>query len=252
MDRNQVSNLECNGLSIIIPAFNEEKNIAHAVLEAYNYCCRELKTVDLDFEILVINDGSRDNTPVIIDNLAKQYPLEIIAINNPINSGYGYSISKGIAKSKYNLIFFTDADRQFNIEDINLLLPLMLTGVPDIVIGYRLDRKDPPIRIFLSWGFNSLIKFIFDLNVKDIDCAFKLFKKEIFKKIDIESRNFFINTEILVKAIFFGFRILEIGIEHFPRQAGQSTVSLKYIPLTLIELFKIWRSVQRLKTGRIA
>ncbi|MBU1061154.1 MAG: glycosyltransferase family 2 protein [Candidatus Omnitrophica bacterium] len=242
-------NKKFTGLSIIMPAFNEGENIAHSVEEVLAYS-KKLHDMNMSFEVLVVNDGSDDNTPDIINRLALEYPQEVVAINNSRNSGYGYSIAKAIEKSRYDLVFFTDADRQFKIGSLDLLLPLMFTGIPDIVIGYRLDRKDPALRKFLSWGFNSLVRFIFDINVKDIDCAFKLFRKEIFKKIEIGSNNFFINTEILTKAGFFNFRILEVGVEHFPRGTGKSTVSLKYIPLTLMELVKIWKIMQGLKRKR--
>lgn len=238
------------GLSIILPAFNEEENITHSVEEVLAYS-KKLHRMNMPFEILVINDGSYDNTLDIINGLALKYPKEVIALTNSKNSGYGYSIAKGIEKSSYDLVFFTDADRQFNIENLDLLLPLMFTGVPDIVVGYRMGRKDPALRKFLSWGFNSLVRFIFDINVKDIDCAFKIFKKEIFKDVKIESKNFFINTEILAKAVFFNFRILEVGVEHFSREMGKSTVSLKYIPLTLVELVKIWKTMRKLKQRTI-
>ena len=243
-------NKKFTGISIIIPAFNEGENIAHSVEEVLAYS-KKLHKMNMSFEVLVVNDGSYDDTPNIINGLALKYPQEVVALNNSRNSGYGYSIAKGIEKSRYDLVFFTDADRQFKIENLDLLLPLMFTGVPDIVVGYRLGRKDPALRKFLSWGFNSLVRFIFDINVKDIDCAFKLFKKEIFKKVKIESKNFFINTEILAKAVFFNFRILEVGVEHFSRETGKSTVSLKYIPLTLVELVKIWKTMRKLKQRTI-
>ncbi|MEE9193578.1 MAG: hypothetical protein V3U21_03490, partial [Thermodesulfobacteriota bacterium] len=117
----------------------------------------------------------------------------------------------------------------------------------EIIIGYRLKRKDPFIRRFLSWGYNSLVGYLFDLNVKDIDCAFKIFRKDIFSKIDIESSNFFINTEILSKARHFGFNVLEVGVPHFPRTAGKTTVTLRHIPLTLIELYRIYKRIKKLK-----
>ena len=133
------------------------------------------------------------------------------------------------------------------MDALDVMFPIAKTQVVDLVIGYRLKRKDPFLRKFLSWGYNTLASFLFDLNVKDIDCAFKLFRKDIFKKIKIESKSFFFNTEILAKARFLDFNIIEVGVPHFPRTAGKSTVSFKYIPLTIKELVRIWLSLQKLK-----
>ena len=130
---------------------------------------------------------------------------------------------------------------------MDILLPLIKTDAVEIIIGYRIKRKDPFLRRFLSWGYNSLVGYLFDLNVKDIDCAFKIFRKDIFSKIEIESKNFFVNTEVLAKAMYFGFNVLEVGVPHFPRTAGKTTVTLKHIPLTLIELYRIFKSIKRLK-----
>lgn len=233
------------GISIILPALNEENNIGLAIREIIDY----LSGYDIDYEIIVVNDGSKDSTGLIADEIAKTNS-KIKIINHEVNGGYGKSLKDGFDKGKFSLVFFTDSDRQFDIKSLSIMLPLMQTGVVDLLIGYRLKRKDPFIRRFLSWGFNTLAGFLFDLNVKDIDCAFKIFKKEIFSKIEIESKNFLINTEILAKARYFGYNILEVGVEHFPRTAGQSTISIKYIPLTLFELFRIYRSLQKLKKSR--
>ena len=124
------------------------------------------------------------------------------------------------------------------------------TGVVDLVIGYRVRRKDNFLRKVFSWGYNTLANFLFDLNVKDIDCAFKLFRRDIFKKIEIESKSFFFNTEILAKARFFNYNIIEVGVPHFPRTAGKSTVRFIHIPLTIKELIRIRGSLQRLKKAR--
>ena len=231
-----------NSISIILPALNEEGNIEAAIQDIQLYFhSREEK-----YEIIVINDGSTDSTGEIADRLVKENG-SVRVIHHSINKGYGSALKEGFENSKYKYVFFTDSDRQFDIKGLDILLPLIKTDAVEIIIGYRLKRKDPFLRRFLSWGYNSLVGYLFDLNVKDIDCAFKIFRKDIFSKIEIESKNFFVNTEVLAKAMYFGFNVLEVGVPHFPRTAGKTTVTLKHIPLTLIELYRIFKSIKRLK-----
>ncbi len=233
-----------NSISIILPALNEEGNIEAAIQDIQSYFnSREEK-----YEIIVINDGSTDSTGEIAEGLAKENG-SIRVVHHPTNKGYGSALKKGFEISKYKYVFFTDSDRQFDIKGLDILLPLIKTDAVEIIIGYRLKRKDPFTRRFLSWGYNSLVGFLFDLNVKDIDCAFKIFRKDIFSKIKIESRNFFVNTEILAKAKFYGFNVLEVGVPHFPRTAGKTTVTLKQIPMTLIELYRINKSIKKLSSN---
>ncbi len=233
-----------DGISIILPALNEEENIEAAIQDIQSYFhSREEK-----YELIVINDGSTDSTGDIAERLAKENGF-IRVIHHSTNKGYGSALKQGFDIGKYKYIFFTDSDRQFDIKGLDILLPLIKTDAVEIIIGYRLKRQDPFIRRFLSWGYNSIVGYLFDLNVKDIDCAFKIFRKDIFSKIDIESKNFFVNTEILAKARHFGFNVLEVGVPHFPRTAGKTTVTLKHIPLTLIELYRIYKRIKKLKTN---
>lgn len=228
------------GISIVLPAYNEEENIEHAVEDILKYFSGKT----FPYEIIVVNDGSQDKTQNIVESYKDR---GVRLINHGVNEGYGFSLRDGFKAGKYEYLFFTDSDRQFDIKGLDVMLPIIRTNVVDLLVGYRLDRKDPFLRRFLAWGYNTIAGFVFDLNVKDIDCAYKIFRAHIFDKIEIESRNFFVNTEILAKARFFGFNIIEIGVPHFPRQAGQSTVSVNKIFLTLRELFRIWREIAKLK-----
>ena len=232
-----------NSISIILPALNEEENIGAAIQDIQSYFLSRKEM----YEIIVINDGSTDSTGEIAEGLAKENG-SIRVVHHPTNKGYGSALKRGFDISKYKYVFFTDSDRQFDVKGLDILLPLIKTDAVEIIIGYRLKRKDPFIRRFLSWGYNSLVGYLFDLNVKDIDCAFKIFRKDIFSKIKIESKNFFVNTEILAKARYYGFNVLEVGVPHFPRMAGKTTVTLKHIPMTLIELYRINKSIKKLSS----
>lgn len=229
------------GISIILPAYNEEANIWSVLNDAIGY----LKTLKDPWEIIVVDDGSRDDTAKIVNDFSKHH-RRIRLISHPNNLGYGRSLSDGFAAGLYDYVFFTDADRQFDLKALDIMWPVAKTGVIDLVIGYRLNRKDPFSRKALSRLYNILADLLFNLDVKDIDCAFKIFKKEIFKKIKIEDNNFFVNTEILAKARHFNYKILEVGVPHFPRKAGKSTVSFKYIPLTIREIIRIKKNLRKL------
>ena len=231
-----------NGISIILPALNEELNIGREIAGILAY----LDSLSMSGEIIVVNDGSCDRTAEIVKRLCRE-DGRIFLISHKGNLGYGAAIRDGIKSARYALVFYTDADRQFDIKSLDMMLPLINTGLIDIVVGYRLNRKDSFARKFLSWGFNTMVNFLFDLHIHDIDCAFKLFKKDIFTKIKLESDKFFVNTEILAKARYFGFNILEVGVPHFPRIAGKSSVALKYVPLTLRELWRIWNRLHNMR-----
>lgn len=231
-----------DGISVVLPAYNEEANLWSALNDALSY----LKTLKDPWELIVVDDGSSDDTAKIAADFVKHH-RRIKIISHQQNLGYGRSLSDGFEASNYNFVFFTDSDRQFDLKALDIMWPVAKTGVIDLVIGYRLNRKDPFTRRFLSRCYNILADILFDLDVKDIDCAFKIFKRGIFKKIKIESDNFFVNTEILAKARYFRYKILEVGVTHFPRKAGKSTVSFKYIPLTIKELIRIKRSLRNLK-----
>ncbi|MCK4947350.1 MAG: glycosyltransferase family 2 protein [Candidatus Aureabacteria bacterium] len=235
------------GISIVLPAYNEEENIGHAVGDIVGY----FKEKKEKYEVIVVDDGSSDMTGKLANRLENKYK-QVRVISHPKNEGYGKSLKDGFDAARYEYLFFTDCDRQFDISSLDIMFPLIKTGVVDLIIGYRLKRKDAFLRRFLSWGYNTLVGFVFDLNVKDIDCAFKIFDKKIFEKINITSKKFFVNTEILVKAHYYGYNMIEVGVPHFPRTAGKSTVSLKYIPRTLKELFRVWREVRKLKRKKRA
>ena len=143
--------------------------------------------------------------------------------------------------ARCQLIFYTDSDNQFDVRELKNLLPLIEDA--DIVCGFRIYRFDPLTRLVLSWGFNLLVRIIFRIGVRDIDCAFKLFRREVFDYVQIESKKVFVDAEVLAKARYHGFRLVEIGVRHYPRPAGRSTVRASHIFSTLRELAHIWVNI---------
>lgn len=226
--------MKFKSLSIVFPAYNEEDNIEESVRRAIEVS----ESLSLDsFEIIVVNDGSEDRTGEIAEMLAIS-DNRVRVIHHSPNQGYAKALNTGFSNSTKDLLFYSDSDLQFDLHEIKNLMPAIEDY--DIVSGFRIYRYDPLTRLFLSWGFNLLVRTIFRIPVRDIDCAFKLYRKSIFEKIKINSRDFFVDSEILAKAIKAGFSMTEIGVKHYPRKAGRSTVKASHILKTLGELWKIW------------
>jgi len=234
--------LENKGISITLPALNEVQNIEALAEEIIRY----FEGKNIPYEIIIVNDGSSDGTGQCADALTSKYK-NISVIHHTINKGYGRSLKDGFHASRYGYPFFTDADRQFKINSLDKFLPYVREGNADMVIGFRIDRKDAFSRVFLSWCFNKLICTVFSLKYKDIDCAFKLFKKEAFERLDIKSDDFLFNTELLAKAHLKKLSIVQLGVEHHPRTQGKSTVSYKHIFLTLKRLFSLYKEIEEFK-----
>ena len=168
------------GISIILPAYNEEDNIAKAVEQAV-HC---VKALFQDWEVIVVNDGSQDKTGEIIDGLSEQNE-SVIALHHASNQGYGAALKTGILQACQELIFFCDSDLQFHLSE--LVLPLTWIEQYDIVIGYRAKRQDPWHRRLNALGWKALVRFLLGLQVRDIDCAFKLFRSAVFSAIKIDA-----------------------------------------------------------------
>lgn len=231
-----------SGISIILPALNEAQNIEALSQEILSY----FKNKNIPFEIIIVNDGSTDETGIIADALASEHK-NISVIHHAQNKGYGKSLKDGFNASRQAYLFFTDADRQFKINSLDSFLPLMEEGNTDMVIGYRINRKDNLLRKFLAWGFNRMVCILFTINSRDIDCAFKLFKKEVFTSLEIKSDAFLFNAEILAKAQIKQLNIVQVGVEHYPRFAGDSTISYKSIASTINKLYALYCETRRFK-----
>ena len=230
-------------LSVFFPAYNEEV----ALRETIEKADKILQKIAEEYEILIVNDGSQDKTGVIADKLAQGNKL-IRVIHHPQNRGYGAALKSGFYKAKYPWIVFTDADGQFDFKEITKFFEAQEKTGADLVIGYYLKREVPFYRILASKNLWELPVFLlFGLRVRDIDCGFKLIRKEVIEKIPkLEAeRGPFITTELLVKAKKAGFKITEIGVHHYPRKAGQATgTSLKVIFSAYSDLIRLLKKVK--------
>jgi glycosyltransferase involved in cell wall biosynthesis len=229
--------MERKSISFVLPAYNEQENIE----EATRRILEVAGGLDLeDYEVIIVNDGSSDDTAAIIDRLQEE-DSHVRPIHHPTNLGYADALKTGFTSARQKLVFYTDSDLQFDVKEVKNLLPAIEDY--DIVTGFRIYRYDPLSRLFLAWGYNLMARTLFRLRVRDIDCAFKLFRREIFDVIEIKSKKFFVDTEILAKARYHGFRMTEIGVRHYPRAGGSSTVRPSHVISTLRELAKMWMEI---------
>ena len=204
-------------LTVFFPAYYDEKNIDKVVTKAVEV----VESLHLkDYEILIIEDGSPDKTGEVADALAIQFP-KVRVIHHPKNLGYGATLRDGFLNAKMDYVFYTDGDNQFDLDELKKFVALI--PFSDIVVGYRKEKQYSLYRKFTSHCYNYLLRLIFDIHYWDIDCAFKLFKADLFKKIEIKSIDAFIDAEIMLKAEQLGYTVTEIGVKHLPRVDGIST-----------------------------
>jgi glycosyltransferase involved in cell wall biosynthesis len=227
-----------NELSVFFPAYNEEENIENTVRKALE----ALPDITDTFEIIIVNDGSADRTGDIAVRLSEEYP-EVKVITHPVNRGYGAAVRSGLKASGLEHVFFTDGDGQFDIRELSDFAELAADH--DIVAGYRIDRQDPLYRLINAEAYNLLIRILFGLRVRDIDCAFKIIRKEVIDAIDLESESQFVSAEFLIKARKKGYTIVQKGARHYPREHGVPTGNS---PANVInsfrELFRLWKDLK--------
>jgi glycosyltransferase involved in cell wall biosynthesis len=209
-------NTNIASLSVVLPAHNEEQAIAHTVHEVID----TLSTWLQDFEVIIVDDGSRDRTGVILDTIAAVQP-RLRVIHHAVNQGYGAALVSGFEAVTKELAFFMDSDGQFDIRDLEQFFPLL--DEYDAVLGYRIDRQDTWMRKVNAWGWKILVGMVFGVYVRDVDCAFKLYPGEFFREHKLETRGAMINTEILYKFTRAGYTYTQVGVHHLPRRGGKAT-----------------------------
>jgi glycosyltransferase involved in cell wall biosynthesis len=219
-------------LSYFFPAHNEAPNVEGLVEEALG----TLPSLAETFEIVVVDDGSKDETGAIADRLAAAHPGVVRAVHHPTNLGYGEALRSGFRAARYELIAFTDGDRQFRVADLGRLLDrLAAPDRPAAVVGFRLRRADPPIRTLYARLYRLANRIWFGLRVRDVDCACKVFRREALADVAVESGGAFFSAELLIKLVARGRRIAEVGVPHHPRRAGSPTGAKPSV---------IWRAVK--------
>lgn len=225
-------------VSFVFPAFNEQENIVQ-VLDAAAVAGRRLCDA---FELVVVDDGSTDRTAALVRERAEADD-QIRLIHHPSNLGYGAAVWTGLSAAKLDLVFFTDADNQFDLNELERLLPLIDRA--DVVAGYRLDRQDPAGRKLLAMGWNRLVRAAVPVPVRDINCAFKLMRREVLDGLHLEARGAMVNTELMAKLANAQCSIIEVGVHHYPRTAGHPTGGSPRVMLTAVrELVRLRRQLK--------
>ena len=226
-------------ISVFFPCYNEQGNIAGVVEKALAV----LEKLNADFEVIIVDDGSSDDTGRIADELAGEND-RIKVVHHRTNLGYGAALQSGFKAATKELVFYTDGDGQFDIKEMPALLDLM--GQFDIVSCYRLNRQDNIVRKINAWCWTKLVCLLFGMNIRDIDCAFKLYKREIFDSIKLVSTGALIDAEILARAVRKGYRVEQHGVHHYPRTAGAQTgANIQVILRAFKELFRLWRQIRK-------
>jgi len=226
-------------LSLIFPVFDEAPNVGTALAQALALAPR----ITDSFEIVVVDDGSRDGSAAAVERVRAGDP-RVRLVQHPANRGYGAALHSGLRTARGRLVFFTDADLQFDLGELRHLLAH--AGDFDIVAGYRAPRRDPWPRRVLAFGWATLVRAVFGLRVRDIDCAFKVFRREVIDAIEIGSLGAFVNTEILLRAERQGFRIHQVPVSHRPRRHGrQSGAHPRVVLRALWELVRFARELRR-------
>lgn len=203
-------------ISAVLPAYNEALIIEQTVRAVVEV----LERLADDYEVIVVNDGSRDATPHIVERLSAENPA-IRCVSHARNQGYGAALATGFAAATRELVFLTDGDKQFDVRELERLLPLIAQA--DLVIGYRKPRRDPLMRRLNGWGWNLLVNTLFGQTARDVDCAFKLFRRQVLDHVRVHARGATFSAEFLIKARRLGFRIREVNVSHYPRTAGEAT-----------------------------
>jgi glycosyltransferase involved in cell wall biosynthesis len=239
-------------LSYFFPAHDEEANLPGLVAEALE----TLPALAERFEIVIVDDGSRDATPRLADELAAAHP-EVRVVHHLTNLGYGAALRSGFAASRYEVLAFTDGDRQFRVADLGRLLAaleLPVSGAtpaaPDAVVGFRIQRADPLVRTVYARLYRLANRIFFGLRVRDVDCACKVFRRAGLEGIAVESGGAFFSAELLIKLQAAGHRLGQVGVPHYPRVAGSATGAKPSVVLRAVRDFwslrlRLWANPRR-------
>lgn len=205
-------------LSIFFPCYNEAANVGTMIDQAVQVG----EAYGVDYEVVVIDDGSSDDSAQLVQNRAKKNS-RIRLIQHPKNMGYGAALRTGFKNVTKDLVFLTDGDNQFHLSEIDKLFSKIDSC--DVVVGYRINRQDKAYRRLNGFLWTKLTKLLFGLPTRDVDCAFKLFRKKALEGLELKSDHLMIHAEILARIKKNGFKIEEIGVSHYPRGAGKATAT---------------------------
>jgi glycosyltransferase involved in cell wall biosynthesis len=234
------------GLSVFFPAYNDAGTIASLVITAVKVAA----TLTPDYEVIVINDGSQDDTAKILDELARIYPEHVRIVHHQKNRGYGGALRSGFAAATKDYVFYTDGDAQYDPAEMAVLWSKMADDV-DWVNGWKISRADPVHRIVIGRLYHHFVKMLFGLKVRDVDCDFRLMRRRIFDVVRLEKDSGVICLEMMKKIQDAGFTIVEAPVHHYHRAHGQSQFfNFRRVIRTGIDVFKLWYALVVRRTNQ--
>jgi glycosyltransferase involved in cell wall biosynthesis len=222
-------------LSVFFPAYNDSGTIASVVITAL----RTAAELTPDHEVIVVNDGSSDRTAEILSELVRVYP-KLRVVTHQVNRGYGGALRTGFATASKDVVFYTDGDAQYDPAEMALLWREMAAGV-DLVNGYKISRSDPLHRIFIGRVYHHIVKLMFGLKVRDVDCDFRMLRRSIFDRVQLEKNSGVICLEMMKKIQDAGFSIVEVPVHHYHRAYGKSQFfNFPRVFRTGVDVWKLW------------
>lgn len=232
-------------ISAFFPAYNDAGTISSMVITVL-LTLRELTD---DYEVVVVNDGSQDHTAAILDELARVYPGEVRIIHHPQNRGYGGALRTGFTSATKDWIFYTDGDAQYDPRELKNLAALVSDEV-DFINGWKIERQDPLHRVIIGRIYQYTIKLAFGLRLKDVDCDFRLMRREVFDRVHLTSDSGVICVELMKKVQDAGFRLMETPVHHFHRAYGKSQFfRFRRLAEVARDLTKLWLQLVWRKGG---
>jgi glycosyltransferase involved in cell wall biosynthesis len=222
-------------ISVVLPALNERENVAQVLDRAL----ATLQSITPEYEVIVVDDGSTDSTAEVVLGYLKAHHPRVRLLRHDRNRGYGAALRSGLGAARHDLLFYTDADCQFDIGELRDMVPLM--GDAQVVLGFRVNRHEPRGRAIASWVYNRIVGAVFRLRVRDVNCSFKLFSRAVWEGMVVEADDFVVDAEIVAWARRRHLRIVQKGVRHYPRVAGETTVRLSDVPRTLRGIARAWR-----------
>jgi glycosyltransferase involved in cell wall biosynthesis len=226
-------------LSVFFPAFNDAPSLpglvgkTFAVLEAHV----------ADYEVIVVNDGSRDATATVLEQLRGQYGPRLRVVTHPQNRGYGGALRSGFDAATKEFVFYTDGDGQYDVGELPRLLALAGPGT-GLVNGYKLQRQDPAHRVWIGRTYNFCARLLFRIRIRDIDCDYRLIRRALLERIHLTSTSGTICVELVRKLEMTGCAVVETGVRHYPRLYGKSQFfRVRSLATTLYELTRLWLRV---------
>ncbi len=224
------------GLSVFFPAYNDAPSLPTLLEKTFAV----LPQLTHDFEVIVVNDGSRDSTAAVLEELSQEHGPRLRVVTHPENRGYGGALRSGFAAATKDLVFYTDGDGQYDVGELPALLAEMAPDV-GLVNGYKLQRYDPWHRVWIGKVYNWMARLLFRIRIRDIDCDFRLIRRRLLEQIRLGSTSGTVCVELVRKLELSPYRVVEVGVHHYPRQHGRSQFfRVRSLAKTLYQLMRLY------------